>query len=95
MVLLGLVLLGLARRGQASESAQRVGVAMAGLLIIAFLGTFPLAAANTADRKIVELQQQFDQGFLSKLPDAVTPSVSYCQYDLTQFDKPPEWDERR
>ena len=23
----------------------------------------------------------------------VTPSVSYCQYDLTQFDKPPEWDE--
>ena len=93
MVLLGLVLLGLARRGQASESAQRVGVAMAGLLIIAFLGTFPLAAANTADRKIVELQQQFDQGFLSKLPDAVTPSVSYCQYDLTQFDKPPEWDD--
>src|SRR4029079_4176778 len=69
LVLMGLVLLGLARRGEASESAQRVGIAMVGLVIIAFLGNYPLAVAGAADKVIVDLQQQFDQGFLTKLPE--------------------------
>ena len=93
LVLLGLVLLGLARRGEASESAQRLGIAMVGLLIIAFLGNYPLAAAGAADKAIVDLQQQFDQGFLAKLPESVTPTVTYCLYDFSQFDQPPAWDD--
>jgi hypothetical protein len=93
LVLLGLLLLGLARRGEISESAQRVGIAMVGLVIIAFLGNYPLAAAGAADKAIVDLQKQFDQGFLTKLPESVTPTVTYCQYDFSQFDQPPTWDD--
>src|SRR5664279_5473754 len=93
LVLLGLVLLGLARRGEASESAQRLGIAMAGLVIIAFLGNYPLAAAGAADKSIVDVQKGFDQGFLTRLPENITPTVTYCQYDFSQFDKPPTWDD--
>src|SRR4029079_15938206 len=93
LVLLGVLLLGLARRGEVSESAQPVGIAAAGLVIIAFLGNSPLAVAGAADKAIVHVQQQFDQGFLSKLPETVTPTVRYCRYDFSQFDQPPVWDD--
>ena len=52
-----------------------------------------LAAAGAADKAIVDLQKQFDQGFLTKLPESVTPTVTYCLYDFSQFDQPPAWDD--
>lgn len=91
IVVLGIILLTLARKGAASESMQRILVAVAGLGIIAFLGNYPLQAAKMGDQKIVDLQQQFDNGFNAKLPNSVIPIVQYCSYDYTQFDKPPVW----
>ena len=91
IVVLGIILLTLARKGAASESMQRILVAVAGLGIIAFLGSYPLQAAKMGDQKIVDLQQQFDNGFNAKLPNSVIPIVQYCSYDYTQFDKPPVW----
>lgn len=91
LVVLGIILITLAKKGAAPESMHRVVVAVAGLGIIAFLGSYPLQAAAMADQKIVDLQQQFDSGFITRLPNSVIPTVSYCSYDYSQFDKPPVW----
>lgn len=87
LMIMGLILAMLARRGRSSESAHRVLVGLVGLGLIAFLGQYPLAAAGWADSKIVALQQQFEQGFLSRIPDSMIPVLRYCNYDYSQFDK--------
>jgi len=91
LAFLALILVGKANKGDTAATAHRTLVALAGLALIAFLGNYPLAAANWADKGIVGLQNGFDQGFLSLLPDKVTPVVTHCDYDITQFDKPPVW----
>lgn len=91
MVALGLILLGLARRGDAPQTAHRLMVAVAGLGIVAFLGSYPLQFSKWADSSIVGLQTGFDRGFLSRLPESITPMRYQCDYDMSQFRLPPQW----
>lgn len=91
VMLLGLILLVLARRGDHAESAQRAGVGLAALAIISFLGQYPLQAAQRLDRQIVDFEQSMELGFIAKLPDSITPITQGCVFDFEQFSRPPTW----
>lgn len=78
LLLLGIMLLVLANRGQSSETAKRTVTALVGLALIVFLGEYPLQLTAWMDSKLVALQRDFDRGFVDKLPAEMTPIIMSC-----------------
>lgn len=92
LLLLGCYLIVLSRKGDVSQTLYRTVVTLASLGLIAVLGEQPLAMAAWADQQVVALRQSFDEGYVNLLPDDLIPITQWCDYDLTQFDRPPVWD---
>jgi hypothetical protein len=83
LVMLGLIVLALAIRGNLPEVLRRVAAALAGLTILTVAAAAPMDLIRSADQALVEAQQRIDTQVLSRLPVDVLPQIRHCQFDQT------------
>jgi len=89
IVILGLVLLTKSGRGRTSAVTQRIAVGGVGLILIAFLGQYPLQLSKWLDQKIVGMQTGFDHAFFDRLPMPMTPDEfsRYLNDDIVKWER--------
>ena len=83
LVMLGLIVLALAIRGNLPEVLRRVAAALAGLAILTVAAAAPMDLIRSADQALVDAQQRIDTGVLTRLPADVLPQIQHCQFDQT------------
>ena len=88
LVMLGLIVLALAIRGNLPEVLRRVAAALAGLTILTVAAAAPMDLIRSADQALVDAQQRIDTEVLSRLPADVLPQIQHCQFDQTALYKP-------
>ncbi len=88
LAMLGLIVLGLAIRGNRPEVLRRVVAAVAGLTILTIAAASPMDLVRSADQALVDAQQRIDTEVLSRLPADVLPPIQHCQFDQTALFAP-------
>ena len=83
LVMLGLIVLSLALRGNLPEVLRRVAAALAGLAILTVAAAAPMDLIRSADQTLVDAQQRIDTEVLRRLPADLLPQIQHCQFDQT------------
>lgn len=83
LVMIGLIVLTPAIRGNLPEVLLRVTAALAGLVVLTVAAAAPMDLIRSADQVLVDAQQRIDTEVLSRLPAALLPQIRHCQFDQT------------